>query len=78
MSWPNSTQHTTHATWQVIPPPAHGRQILTMKQPVGVAALITPWNFPLAMITRKVGPALAAGYGAYLQAPVQATAARLA
>ena len=32
-----------------------------MKQPIGVAALITPWNFPSAMITRKVGPALAAG-----------------
>jgi succinate-semialdehyde dehydrogenase/glutarate-semialdehyde dehydrogenase len=32
-----------------------------MKQPIGVCAAITPWNFPLAMITRKVGPALAAG-----------------
>ena len=40
---------------------APGRRLLTMRQPVGVCALITPWNFPLAMITRKVGPALAAG-----------------
>src|SRR3954468_11495589 len=34
---------------------------MTWRQPVGVAGLITPWNFPAAMITRKVGPALAAG-----------------
>jgi len=36
-------------------------QLLAMKEAVGVTAMITPWNFPLAMITRKVGPALAAG-----------------
>jgi succinate-semialdehyde dehydrogenase/glutarate-semialdehyde dehydrogenase len=43
------------------PPP--GRQAPTdrLKQPVGVCAAITPWNFPAAMITRKVAPALAAG-----------------
>jgi len=35
--------------------------VMAVKEPVGVAAMITPWNFPLAMITRKVGPALAAG-----------------
>jgi succinate-semialdehyde dehydrogenase/glutarate-semialdehyde dehydrogenase len=35
--------------------------LLTIRQPVGVCAAITPWNFPLAMITRKVAPALAAG-----------------
>jgi len=45
----------------VIPQPADGRRLVTLKQPVGVSALITPWNFPVAMITRKVGPALAAG-----------------
>jgi succinate-semialdehyde dehydrogenase / glutarate-semialdehyde dehydrogenase len=44
----------------VIPGPA-GRRILVLKQPVGVVAAITPWNFPNAMITRKVGAALAAG-----------------
>ncbi|MBE0148686.1 MULTISPECIES: NAD-dependent succinate-semialdehyde dehydrogenase [unclassified Serratia (in: enterobacteria)] len=38
-----------------------GNQILTFKEPVGVIAAITPWNFPLAMLTRKLGPALAAG-----------------
>ncbi|MEM6377901.1 MAG: NAD-dependent succinate-semialdehyde dehydrogenase [Bacteroidota bacterium] len=43
--------------------PGHGRdkRIVTIKQPVGVVAAITPWNFPNAMITRKVAPALAAG-----------------
>ncbi len=41
--------------------PAGGGRILTMKEPVGPCLFITPWNFPLAMGTRKVGPALAAG-----------------
>ncbi|HVT69509.1 MAG TPA: aldehyde dehydrogenase family protein, partial [Trebonia sp.] len=41
--------------------PAGGNRILTMHQPIGVALLITPWNFPAAMATRKIGPALAAG-----------------
>lgn len=44
-----------------IPSPTPDRRILVLKQPVGVAAVITPWNFPNAMITRKVAPALAAG-----------------
>lgn len=44
-----------------IPAPSDDRRILVLKQPVGVAAAITPWNFPIAMITRKVAPALAAG-----------------
>lgn len=43
--------------------PAHGtdKRLMVIKQPIGVVAAITPWNFPIAMITRKVGPALAAG-----------------
>ena len=45
----------------VIPSPWAGRRIVTLKQPIGVAALITPWNFPAAMLTRKAGAALAAG-----------------
>ncbi|MDX5363977.1 MAG: NAD-dependent succinate-semialdehyde dehydrogenase [Pseudazoarcus pumilus] len=45
----------------VIPTPAADRRLLVIKQPVGVCAAITPWNFPSAMITRKVAPALAAG-----------------
>jgi succinate-semialdehyde dehydrogenase/glutarate-semialdehyde dehydrogenase len=46
---------------EVIPAPANDRKLVTIKQPVGVAAAITPWNFPIAMITRKAAPALAAG-----------------
>lgn len=46
---------------ETIPAPTGDRRILVIKQPVGVAAAITPWNFPIAMITRKVAPALAAG-----------------
>lgn len=46
---------------QVVPSPWRGRRVLTLKQPIGVAALITPWNFPAAMLTRKAGAALAAG-----------------
>lgn len=45
----------------VIPGHQADKRIVTIKQPVGVVAAITPWNFPNAMITRKVGPALAAG-----------------
>ncbi len=41
--------------------PAGGKRILVTYQPVGVSVLITPWNFPAAMATRKIGPALAAG-----------------
>jgi len=44
-----------------IPAQAADKRILVMREPVGVVAAITPWNFPAAMITRKVGPALAAG-----------------
>ncbi|TMI36824.1 MAG: aldehyde dehydrogenase family protein, partial [Betaproteobacteria bacterium] len=44
-----------------IPSPWTDKRVLVIKQPIGVAALITPWNFPNAMITRKAGPALAAG-----------------
>ncbi|WP_296894367.1 NAD-dependent succinate-semialdehyde dehydrogenase [Thiobacillus sp.] len=45
----------------VVPSPWADRRMFTLKQPLGVAALITPWNFPAAMLTRKAGAALAAG-----------------
>ena len=45
----------------VIPPHQADKRILVLKQPIGVSAMITPWNFPNAMITRKAAPALAAG-----------------
>src|SRR5271168_4305674 len=44
-----------------IPSPWNDRRLLVVKEPVGVCCAITPWNFPAAMITRKAGPALAAG-----------------
>lgn len=45
----------------VIPTNVPGRQLLAVRQPIGVCAAITPWNFPMAMIARKLAPALAAG-----------------
>jgi len=51
-------------------PVANGaNRVATIRQPVGVCGLITPWNFPAAMITRKVGPALAAGCTTVVKAP---------
>ncbi len=41
--------------------PAGTNRILVIRQPIGVSVLVTPWNFPAAMATRKIGPALAAG-----------------
>jgi len=46
---------------EIIPPTKSGARILATREPVGVVAAITPWNFPMAMLTRKLGPALAAG-----------------
>jgi succinate-semialdehyde dehydrogenase/glutarate-semialdehyde dehydrogenase len=57
---------------QVVPSTAADRRVLTIKQPVGVVAAITPWNFPYSMVTRKLGPALAAGCTAILR-PARAT-----
>jgi len=45
----------------IIPSPQNDRRIVVIKQPIGVTAAITPWNFPSAMLTRKAGPALAVG-----------------
>jgi succinate-semialdehyde dehydrogenase/glutarate-semialdehyde dehydrogenase len=56
----------------MIPSFANGKRVMVIKQPVGVVAAITPWNFPLAMITRKVAPALAAGCSAVIK-PAEAT-----
>ena len=56
----------------VIPTFAHGRRVITLKQGIGVVGAVTPWNFPNAMITRKAGPALAAGCPIVLK-PAQLT-----
>ena len=52
-----------------IPSSVPGNRIMTVKQPVGVCGMITPWNFPAAMITRKVAPALAAGCPVVVKSP---------
>ncbi len=57
---------------EMIPGHQRDKRIMVMKQPVGVAASITPWNFPNAMITRKAGPALAAGC-AFVARPAKET-----
>ncbi|WP_227246874.1 NAD-dependent succinate-semialdehyde dehydrogenase [Paraburkholderia caribensis] len=54
-------QEARRVDGDVIATPSNDRRLLTIRQPVGVCAAITPWNFPAAMITRKAGPALAAG-----------------
>ncbi len=46
---------------ETIPSPVGDKRMFTIRQPIGVVAAITPWNFPVAMITRKIAPALAAG-----------------
>jgi succinate-semialdehyde dehydrogenase/glutarate-semialdehyde dehydrogenase len=56
----------------VIPSPFDDTRILTLRQPIGVVSAITPWNFPAAMITRKAGPALAAGC-TFVCKPAEAT-----
>ena len=57
---------------ETVPTFAADKRILTVRQPVGTCAAITPWNFPIAMITRKVGPALAAGCSMIVK-PAEAT-----
>jgi succinate-semialdehyde dehydrogenase/glutarate-semialdehyde dehydrogenase len=54
---------------EVIPSSVPGNRVHTLKEPVGVCGLITPWNFPAAMITRKIGPALAVGCTVVAKAP---------
>jgi succinate-semialdehyde dehydrogenase/glutarate-semialdehyde dehydrogenase len=62
----------------VIPTHAAGKRILVLKQPIGVVAAITPWNFPIAMITRKVAPALAAGCTVVVKPPDETPLSALA
>jgi succinate-semialdehyde dehydrogenase/glutarate-semialdehyde dehydrogenase len=54
-------EEATRANGDVIPAPVPGRRMFALKEPVGVVAVVTPWNFPAAMIARKIAPALAAG-----------------
>jgi len=59
---------------QVVPPINTANRVLVLRQPVGVTAAITPWNFPAAMMTRKLGPAMAAGCTSVVK-PASATPA---
>lgn len=54
-------EEATRTHGDLIPEPVRGRKLMAVKEPVGVVAAVTPWNFPLAMIARKLAPALAAG-----------------
>ena len=54
-------EETKRVNGETLPQFDNNRRLMVIKQPIGVCAAITPWNFPLAMITRKVAPALAAG-----------------
>ena len=60
---------------ETIPTTDNGKRYIVLKQPVGVCAAITPWNFPIAMITRKVAPALAAGCPVVIKQPMGVCAA---
>jgi len=65
-------EEAKRAYGETVPTFAAGKRVLTIKQPVGLCAAITPWNFPLAMVTRKVAPALAAGCAIVVK-PAEAT-----
>lgn len=54
-------EEATRANGDIIPAPVAGRRMFALREPIGVVAAITPWNFPAAMIARKIAPALAAG-----------------
>jgi succinate-semialdehyde dehydrogenase/glutarate-semialdehyde dehydrogenase len=62
----------------VIPANTKDKRLVIIKQSIGVVAAITPWNFPLAMITRKVGPALAAGSPVIVKPPSETPLTALA
>ncbi|MDX6200744.1 MAG: succinate-semialdehyde dehydrogenase / glutarate-semialdehyde dehydrogenase [Frankiales bacterium] len=55
------SEEAVRATGSVMTAPSGANRILVLQQPVGICVLVTPWNFPAAMATRKIGPALAAG-----------------
>jgi succinate-semialdehyde dehydrogenase / glutarate-semialdehyde dehydrogenase len=71
-------EEAKRAYGDVIPPHTKDKRLVVIKQSVGVAAAITPWNFPLAMITRKVGPALAAGSPVVVKPPSETPLTALA
>ena len=71
-------EEAKRAYGDIIPGHSRDKRILVLKQPVGVVAAITPWNFPSALVTRKVGPALAAGCGVVVKPASQTPFSALA
>lgn len=69
ISW--FAEEATRAYGLTIPSSSPRTTLLTIKEPVGVCGIITPWNFPAAMITRKVGPAIAAGCAVVIKPPAE-------
>lgn len=67
VSW--FTEEATRAYGDTIPSSYSNAEVFTFKEPVGVCGIITPWNFPAAMITRKIAPALAAGCSVVIKPP---------
>jgi succinate-semialdehyde dehydrogenase/glutarate-semialdehyde dehydrogenase len=65
------SEEAPRAYGDTIPSTVSGNRVITLKQPIGVCGLITPWNFPAAMITRKIGPALAAGCTVIAKSPCE-------
>ena len=63
------SEEAAHIHGDTVPASIPGNRVYTIRQPVGVCGLITPWNFPAAMITRKIGPALAAGCTVVAKSP---------
>ncbi|MGH6950359.1 MAG: NAD-dependent succinate-semialdehyde dehydrogenase [Vitreimonas sp.] len=71
-------EEAKRAYGRVIPTTTATRRYVTLKQPIGVCAAVTPWNFPMAMITRKAAPAIAAGCTIVLKPPHQTPLTALA
>ncbi len=71
-------EEAKRAYGRTIPTTTATRRYITIKQPIGVCAAVTPWNFPMAMITRKAAPALAAGCTIVLKPPSQTPLTALA
>ncbi|BCS21853.1 NAD-dependent succinate-semialdehyde dehydrogenase [Aspergillus puulaauensis] len=67
ISW--FAEEATRAYGMTIPSSTPRTTLMTLREPIGVCGIITPWNFPAAMITRKVGPALAAGCSVVIKPP---------
>jgi succinate-semialdehyde dehydrogenase/glutarate-semialdehyde dehydrogenase len=65
-------EEATRVTGEWLPSSRANQRFLTLRQPVGVVAAVTPWNYPISMLTRKMGPALAAGCTLVLK-PAEAT-----